>query len=207
MLAANPRYFIYVVRAGDTLLRIADAFDAVPGRENELASEIRRVNELPSDNIAAGQELAVPIRIPGTLSFFADNSIEEALGVGTRAGKLVLLQPSLDLRGGFLGRLVLSRVEIADGTPATEGFGYTLTFSLTDRPLLKAGEIDEQARITGPAFIVGGGSLAGLVNQSPARDKNTFQRDGVDYAVAVLATSGTPTAAELAKMLKTAQER
>lgn len=207
LLGSNPRFVIYVVSQGDTLLKIADAFDAVPGREPTLAGELRRQNDLPSDTIQPGQELAVPMRIPGTLSFFADNSIEEAIGVGAAGGKLVLLQPSLEARSGFLGRLVLARVQLADGTPATEGFGYVMTYSLTDRPLMKAGEIDEQARIVTAAFIVGGGSLVRLVRESGAKDIATFTRDGVDYAVGVLASSGVPPAAELAKMLKTALER
>jgi LysM repeat protein len=204
-IAQDPRYFVYVVGPGDTLFSIADTFDAVTGNAgaSAFATAIQQLNKLPSDAISVGQELAIPLRLPGDLSLFADSSMEETLGVGGAGGKILLLQPTLDLRSGLKGLLVLHRVRLADGKPASEGYGYVMEYSRTDRPPIKGGDRDDSARIAGPAFTVAAGSL---VDQAKGKDVATFSRDGVPYAVAVTGTD-VPTAQQLSTQLKTAMER
>lgn len=207
-LASNPRYVLYVVGVEDTVEKIADMFDGVAGPPPaDLIAAIRRDNGLdPGTPLALNQELAIPQRLPGTLSLFADASLEAALGVGGKAGSLVLLQPSIALRDGFRGRLALHSVVLRNGDPALEGFGYLMEYWAADRTVNKGGEVDELAQVTTPAVIIGGGVLAGRVKDARPRDIYEFERDGVRYAIGTLA-GGLPSAQELAGFFQTAAER
>ncbi|MCC7366130.1 MAG: hypothetical protein IT303_17325 [Dehalococcoidia bacterium] len=207
-LARSPQYVLYVAGEGDTLATVADAFDAQPGAPADaFVAAIRQGNQLSGDTLAKGQEVAVPLMLPGDLSLIPDSSLEAALGVGVegQGGALVLLQPSLEMREGYLGKLILHEVALATGTPAGEGFGYTMEYWTTDRTVLKAGEVDPEARIAEAQFIVAAGSMAKALTSDRPGDLHTFTRDGVSYAVKLLARS--PTAAQLAAMLETASER
>jgi hypothetical protein len=197
--AQAARYFLYEAAKGDTLASIADAFDAVHGTtgDDELIAEIRRVNELTRDALTPGQTLAIPLYLSSNLSFIPEASIQEALGAGPpRAGALVLLQPSLAIRDGLKGRLALHRVRLADGNPAEEGAGYLMEYWLTDRPAVKGGTVDVDARVTGPAFIVAAGAFAASLQSAKPGDLVTFTRDGVTYALRSFLD--TPSAQQLA---------
>jgi len=203
--AQAARYFLYEVTAGDTLASVADAFDAVRGTtgDAELIAEIRRVNELTSDTLTPGQTIAIPLYISSDLSFLPEASLQEALGVGTpRGGALVLLQPSLAMRDGLKGRLALHRVRLADGNPAEQGTGYVMEYWLTDRPTVKGGAVDVDARVTGPAFIVAAGVFAASLQSAKTGDLVTFTRDGVPYALR--SSLDTPSPQQLVDGLLTA---
>ena len=198
-LARSPQLFVYVAGKGETTATVGAAFGV-------KADQVKSLNQLSSDAIPDGQALAIPIALPGTLSFIPDATIEAALGVGGKAGKLVLLQPSLAMREGYLGRLALHRVRLADGAPADEGFGYVADYYFTDRPPGKGGVPDPEARIAGPALSVAGGSLAASLKSDTPGDLYTFTRDGVTYAVQSF-PEAKKTAQELAAMLQTARDR
>ncbi|MGE5597703.1 MAG: hypothetical protein ACM3S1_16890 [Hyphomicrobiales bacterium] len=207
VLARSPQYVIYVAGEGDTVQGVADAFDAAPGAPPaEFVERIRTDNKLTSDDLEEGQEIAVPVVLPGDLSMFAENSIEAALGVGTAdAGKLVLLQPSLDMRSGFLGKLVLHRVRLATAEPDSEGRGYIMEYWLADRPPVKGGSVDPDAQVSDPQFIVAAGSLVDELESQGSDGLYRFERDGVQYALK--ANVSRPSPMQLANMLQTAAER
>ncbi len=205
-LAQSPRYFIYVAGEGDTVELVANAFDANPAPvSSEFVQRIMDENGLTSGDLQPGQEIAIPVILPGDLAMFAENSIEEVLAVGQpQSGGLVLLQPSLTMREGFLGRLALHRVRLATGTPADEGYGYVMEYWTADRPPMKGGEVDPEARISDAAFVVAAGSLAGEITGT-GNDVYRWERDGVQYALQ--AFTDVQTAQQLAQMLETASER
>jgi LysM repeat protein len=181
-LAILPNYFVHDVSAGETLAAISRAYGVA-------VTILRADNGLPNDTVIAGQQLVIRLVLPGDLAFIPESTMQDALKVGDPAsGKLLLLQPSLDLRSGYLGKLVLHRTRLADGTPAAEGYGFITEYWLADRPPVKAGELDRDARVTEPAFIVAGGALAASLSALSTRtgDLHTFQRDGVTYAVLAL---------------------
>jgi len=198
-LARSPQVFVYLAGKGETTATVGAAFGV-------KADLLRSLNQLASDTIPDGQALAIPLTLPGTLSFVPDATMEIALGVGGKAGKLVLLQPSLAMREGYLGRLALHRVRLADGAPADEGFGYVTDYSFTDRPPGKGGVPDPEAHIAGPALSVAGGSLAASLKSDTPGDLYTFTRDGITYAVKSF-PEARKSAQELAAMLQTAQDR
>ena len=204
-LAQSPQYILYTVRAGDTLAGVAAAFAGAPGGGPlGFAARIGDLNKVTATSLAAGQLLAVPLVLTGDLSMMAEASFEAALGVGGTGGKLVLLQPSLAMREGYIGRLVLHSVELATGSPATAGYGYIMEYWLADRPPIKGGDVDPDARVSEPAFRVAAGSLA----PPGAADGASFvrERDGVRYVVTAL-KGAKRSAKELAEMLQTAKER
>ncbi len=206
VIAQNPQYFVYIVSQGDTLASIADAFDGQDGPPPaDFAEKLKALNQLQGEP-QQGQTLAIPLRLPGTLSLIPDASIEAALGVGTAGGKLVLLQPGLGLRDSYENRIVLHTVLIADGNPASEGRGYLMEYYLADRPPFKGGSADPEARVVERLFTVGAGSLASPVPASPANPVHTFTRDGVEYAVQTGSGAIHP-AATIAAQLQTAAER
>jgi LysM domain len=207
LLTQSPQYLLYRGRAGDTLTSVATAFSGAPGTPvSSFAASIKDLNQLKSDQIAAGQLLAIPLVLTGDLSMMPEASFETAIGAGGAGGKLVLLQPSLEMRSDYLGRLVLHAVEIADGSPASEGFGYRMEYWLADRPPTKGGEADQDAHIAQAAFVVAGGSLVQGFDASTFGNSRRFTRDGVEYVVAVFPRS-TRTADEVAAKLQTARER
>jgi|GEM_PF-6127492 len=205
-LARSPQYFIYVAGEGDTVESVADAFDANPDPASaEFVQRIMDENGLTSGDLQPGQEIAIPVILPGDLAMFAENSIEDALAVGQpQSGGLLLLQPSLAMREGFLGRLVLHRVQLTTGTPAGEGYGYVMEYWTADRPPMKGGEVDPEARVSDRAFVVAAGSLAGEITGTGS-DVYRWERGGVQYALQ--AFTDVRTAQQLAEMLQTAAER
>lgn len=206
IIARNPQYFVYIVFQGDTLASIADAFDGQDGPPaTDFAEKLKALNQLQGEP-EQGQPLAIPLRLPGTLSLIPDASIEAALGVGAAGGKLMLLQPGLGLRDSYQNRIVLHTVLIADGNPASEGRGYLMEYYLADRPPFKGGSADPEARVVERLFTVGAGSLASPVPESPANPVHTFTRDGVQYAVQT-GSGATHPAATIAAQLQTAAER
>lgn len=201
-LTQSPQYFEYQAATGDTLVSVAKAFGV-------QEAELRRVNQLSSDTLAPGTLLAVPLALPGDLALIPDATMETALGITTGStGRLALLQPSLALREGYLGRLVLHAVRLLDDNPKGEGRGYVTSYALTDRPPSKGGVPDPNAKIAGFAFLVASGPLVKEL-QAANLDKSleyVFTRDGVEYYVQV--APGSPrTAQQLAAMLQTAKER
>ena len=207
VIAGNPQYFVYIVSPGDTLASVADAFDGQRGAPPAAFTDaLKAINQLASDSLSEGQQLAIPLRLPGDLALIPDASIETAIGVGAAGGKLVLLQPSLAMRDGFQNRVVLRFVQMADGNPSSEGYGYVMDYWLADRPPFKGGGVDPEARVVEPLFSVAGGSLAALLRNVPKGPVHTFSRDGISYAVwAAPAAGKTPEA--IAAMLQTAAER
>lgn len=203
-LAQSPQYLLYTVRAGDTLVSVAKAFSGVPGGGPAgFADLIRDENKLTSATLAPGQQIAIPLVLTGDLSMMPEASFEAALGVGGSGSKIVLLQPSLAMREGYIGRLLLHSVELASGsTPGAHGF--ILEYWLADRPPTKGGDLDPDARVSEPAFRVAAGALAPA---GPA-DAASFvrERDGVRYVVTAL-RGAQRTPKELAEMLETAAER
>ncbi len=206
VIAGNPQYFVYIAAPGDTLASVADMFDGQRGAPpTAFADALKAINQLTSDALGQDQQLAVPLRLPGDLSLIPDSSIEPAIGVGGAGGKLVLLQPSLAMRDGFQNRVVLRFVQLADGNPPSEGYGYIMDYWLADRPPFKGGGVDPEARVVEALFSVGGGSLAGRV-QAPKGPVYNFTRDGVPYAVWAAPAAGR-TPAEVAALLQTASQR
>jgi hypothetical protein len=206
-LARSPRYILYETGEGDTLAMVAAAFSAASGpAPDAFVKEIRELNKLSSDKLAPGVTLVIPLRLAANNAMMPDTSFEAALGVGGKAGALVLLQPSLKLREGFLGRLVVHRVAIADGTPDREGYGYLIEYWMADRAVFKGGGTDPDARLADPGFIVAAGTYAETLASTRAGDLHRFERDGVQYAVRVLRGIQRPPA-ELAAQLQTAKER
>ncbi len=198
-LARSPQLFIYIAGKGETTATVASAFGV-------NADQVKSLNQLTSDAISDGQALAIPLVLPGTLSFIPDSTIETFLGVGGKAGKLVLLQPGLAMREGYLGRLALHRVRLADGAPVDEGFGYVTDYFFTDRPPGKGGVPDPETRIAGPALSVAAGSLATSLKSETPGDLYTFTRDSVTYTVKAF-PDAKKSAQELAAMLQTAKDR
>lgn len=202
-LAQSPQYVIYEASDGDTVQQVADAFDASSDAPPaEFVTAIRSLNQLARDDLVAGQLLGVPVMLPGDLSLFADASLEAALG--SKAGGPALLQPSLEMREGFLGKLVLHRVKLdlpaAPGEPA----GYVMEYWLADRPPVKGGVVDPDAHVADRQFVVAGGTLAGELTGSPA-DLHTWQANGTDFALRSYIVS--PALAALAAMLEEASSR
>jgi LysM domain len=207
LLAQTPQFLLYLVRAGDTLTSVATAFSGAPGVPvSTFAATIKDRNQLKSDQLSRGQLLAIPLVLTGDLSMMPEASLEAAIGAGGAGGKLVLLQPSLEMRSDYLGRLVLHAVEVADGNPASEGFGYRMEYWLADRPPIKGGEVDQDAHLAQAAFVVVGGSLVPGFDPSTVGVAKRFSRDGVEYVVAVFPRS-TRTAEQIAAKLQTARER
>ncbi len=207
VIASNPQYFVYIAASGDTLASVAGTFDAQRGAQlAALVDALKSINQLATDTLAPGQQLAVPLRLPGGLSLIPDSPIEAALGIGSAAGKLVLLQPGLAMRDSYGNRIVLRFVQLADGNPSSEGFGYVMDYWLADRPPFKGGGVDPEARTVEPLFSVAGGSLAGRLQSGPAGPVHTFTRDGVSYSVRA-ATSAGKTPAELVALLQTSAQR
>ena len=79
-----------------------------------------------------------------------------------------------------------------------------MEYWLADRPPIRAGEADPDARLAEPAFRVAAGPLA----PAGAVDAASFvrERDGVRYVVTAL-KGAKKSAKELAAMLQTANER
>jgi len=207
-IAGNPQYFVYIASPGDTLAFVADAFDGDRGAPpTAFIDALKAINQLTSETLAGGQQLAVPLRLPGDLSLIPDGSIEAAIGAGSAGGKLALLQPSLAMRDGFQNRVVLRFVQLADGSPAAEGYGYVMDYWLADRPPFKGGGVDPEARAVEPLFSVAGGSLSAMVGSGPHLGPvHRFTRDGVPYAVWAAPAAGK-TPAEIAVLLQTAAQR
>lgn len=202
-LAQSPQYFIYEASDGDTVQAVADAFDASPeAPPAEFVTEIRSLNQLSSDDLVAGQLLGIPVILPGDLSLFADASIEEALD--SPAGGPALLQPSLAMREGFLGKLVLHRVKLDLPSAPGEPAGYVMEYWLADRPPIKGGVVDPDAHVAERQFIVAGGTLAGELTGSPS-ELHTWQANGTDLALRSFIASPTPDA--LAAMLEEPSSR
>lgn len=208
-LARDPRYYTFEVSAGDTLSVAARLASGQPVAANALLQQIRELNQLTTDTLVPGQKLLLPLILPGDLALIPDDGIETAAGVGGKGGKLVLLQPSLDMRSGYKGRLVLAAVQVADGDPAAEGFGYLTRYAITDRPPTKAGERDPEARIADDAFTVAGGSLAPVLKaraQAAGAPIAEFTRDTVAYVVAA-GRGAQLTPQQIQSMLQTRRER
>lgn len=202
VIARNPQYFLYIVAKGDTLATIADTFDGQAGPPPaDFAEKLKALNQLGGEP-AEGQPIAIPLRLPGTLSLIPDVSIEAALGVGGGSGKLVLLQPSLGLRDAYENRIVLHTVLIRGGKDG----GYLMEYYLADRPPFKGGGADPEAKVVERLFTVGGGSMASAVPATPPGSAHTSSRDGVPYAVQV-GSAASDGAAAIAAQLQTAAER
>lgn len=201
--ALSPQFFLYEAADGDTVSAIADIFDAQEGpAPAAFVEEIKSLNELTGEELVAGQVLAIPLVLPGDLSLIPENSIEAALGSGS--GGPVLVQPSLQMREGFLGRLVLHRVRLdLPAAPGAEA-GYVMEYWTADRPPMKGGEVDPDAHVSDAAFVVAGGTLASELQGSG--DKfHAWERDGTELALA--SDVDSPTAEQLAGMLQPASER
>lgn len=199
---SSPSQFLYTVAAGDTLGSIAAAL----GDGSLTAAQLSELNEVEPGDIVVGMVIKVPLMLPGDLAMVPESAIEAALGVGGDAGAPVLLQPSLELRQGYLGKIALHSVQLADREPASEGYGYVMDYYLTDRAAMRAGAIDPEARFAGPAFTVAGGSLAANLEAGADDDLYRFEREGIPYAVVAAKAAELP-AEQIAAMLSTAAER
>ena len=204
-IAVGPEHFLYVVAEGDTLESIAGMFDAAVGDdEGYLAPEqIGELNEVSDADLEPGMLLAIPALPSSAEAIMAENSLEDALGVGEDGIALVLLQPSRELMEGYLGRVALYRATIE--RPNGEEPGYVMEYWFTERPGFRAGVVDPDARYVEPAFTIAAGSLAGYEDDD-AVDVWDFERDGVEYRLFVY--EGAEQDAETtALMFVTAAER
>lgn len=187
-LAGGAGFFLYEARGGETPDAVATAL-GVDG------VELRALNGIGAGPLAAGQAVAVPNAYAGgELAPVA--ALEALLGVDRDRPGLRLLRPGADLVDGLLGRLALHRLRLALPNGA-DGAGYLLEFAGTDRPALKGGVPDPEARVAGIAFIVAGGSLAGALEE---RGAHAFTRDGAPYAVLAIDRAG-PSADQIAALL------
>ena len=180
VLASHAAYFLYEVRANETLDEIAAALAG-----GLSGADLQALNELTEASLAEGQTLAVPnTYASGGLVPVVE--IEAMLGLEREGGGLRLLRPAEALMDGFLGRLALHRVVLAD-PDSPEGAGYVLVFAQTDRATLKGGVPDADARVAGPLFSIAGGSLA---SAPEGPDTHAFFRDSIRYVVQTLDPSG-----------------
>lgn len=206
-VARNPAYYTYEVSAGDTLLSVTNVVNGEPGTAKAgLPDQIRDLNKLTSNDLAAGQQLLVPLVASGPQSILPEASLRSAIGAGAAGGSIQLLIPGLALRDGYMGRLALTAMKVSDGMPASEGFGYLLRFSEADRPVIKGGVRDADAVMVDEAFTVAGGSLVPeLERRASAAGASTAKvtRAGVDYLVAASPKSRV-TAQQAATMLEAA---
>ena len=111
------------------------------------------------------------------------------------------------MRSGYLGRIALHSVELADGNAAAEGYGYRMEYYRTDRPAIRAGVIDEGAHFDTPLFTVAGGSIADALEAGDGEELYRFERDDVSYAVVATTVDAELSAQSIAGMLITAGER
>lgn len=213
-LLRDPRYYAFEVSEGDTVLSITNVINGQPGTAKAgLPGQIADLNGLGTGSfdtpLTPGRQLVVPLVLPGDLAMIPEDGIEQSIGVGGAAGKLVLMQPSLDLRAGYNGKLVLAGLKVSDGKPASEGYGYITRYAVTDRPVMKGGERDPEATIADDAFTVAGGSLVPVLKaraQAGGMQTAEITRDGVTYMVAAgRAAQLTPD--KIAAMLQTKFER
>lgn len=213
-LARDPRYYTYTTSQGDTIISVANVVNGQPGTAKAgLPDQIADINGMAGQDLQAplraGTKLIVPLILPGDLALIPEDGIEQAVGVGGAAGKLVLLQPSLDMRSGYNGKLVLSGVQVHDGDPASEGYGYITRYAVTDRPVMKGGEVDPEAEVADAAFAVAGGSLVPVLRaEAQAAGATTAEvtRDGLTYLV--MAGRGAQlTPDQIGAMLQTKFER
>ncbi len=190
-LAQGAGYFLYEARANATVEELAAAF----GAEGLSADDLRTLNQLGDGPLAEGQVIAVP-------NTYADGelvpveALEAILEVDLDTPGLRLLRPSADLIDGLLGRVALHRVRLA-GPDDPGGAGYVIAFVRTDRPAVKGGVVDPDARVAGAAFVVAGGSLASELEGDAV---HRFERDGIPYAILAEDRSG-PSAQRLADLL------
>lgn len=200
ILARRPAYFIYEVGPDDTLETIADMFDGEAGH-GSLPEDLRVLNQLPSAEVTPGQLLAVPLTGFDTVAMMPEASMAAALDVGG-ASAIRLLRPSPELRDElFLGRVALHRVRLVRPATSVQP-GYLLEFAETDRPALKGGAVDEDARTGGMAFLIAAGSLAGDIEPPAGGTIYRFTIDGVPYAI--VAPQRGPDAGSIAELLEEA---
>ncbi len=187
-LAGGAGFFLYEARGGETP-------DAVAAALRVDGAELRALNRIGDGPLAAGQAVAVPNAYAGG-ELVPVAALEALLGVDRDRPGLRLLRPGADLIDGLLGRLALHRLRLAlpDGA---DGAGYLLEFARTDRPALKGGVPDPDARTAGTAFAVAGGALAGALEE---RGALAFERDGSPYAVLAIDRAG-PSADQIAALL------
>jgi len=195
-LAQSPQYFIYVIGPGDTVKTVADMLDGVSdGLDADFVDEIKKVNGLSSDSLPVGQELAIPLRLPTAQSFFQENSIAAAMAANDPKPAVSFLRPTTGLRDATRGLIGLYRLQVDDGNAPGETRGFYAVYSTLDRVGVKAGELDAEARVTGEAFAVAGGSMVAAF-QAEYPDAYVFRRSNVMYAVALISlTVDAPTIA------------
>ena len=179
-LASHAPYFLYEVRANETLDEIAAALT-----RGLSGADLQALNELTEASLTEGQTLAVPNTFAGG-GLVPVVQIEAILGVEREGAGLRLLRPAEALVDGFLGRLALHHVVLAD-RDSPGGAGYVLVFAQTDRSTLKGGVPDPDARVAGPLFSIAGGSLA---SAPEGPDTHAFFRDSIRYVVQTLDPSG-----------------
>lgn len=183
-LAQSPQYFIYVAGPGDSVKTIADTLDGISnGLDADFVDEIKKLNGLTSDSVPVGQELAVPLRLPTAQSFFQDNSVAAVLAANDPKPVVAFLRPSTGLRDSTRGLIGLYKLQLDDGNAPGETRGFYAVYSTLDRVGVKAGELDAEARVTGEAFAVAGGSMVAAL-QADYPDAYVFRRSNVTYAVA-----------------------
>lgn len=176
--AKSPAFVTYEVSRGDTLASVAATFASTAG-------ELTALNRLEKQELVAGQLIAVPSHPdPGLL--VPAKALSVALRLEAGRNPLAVYAPSPTLIDGYLGRLALKRVRMV-GPDSVDGAGYILEFSFTDRPPLKGGEPDPSASFTGPAFVLGAGSLAPELLKLRGASFGAFQAEGVGYAIVTFA--------------------
>lgn len=190
-LAQGAGYFLYEAHANETVEELA----AELGADGLSADDLRTLNELGDGPLAEGQVIAVPNSYPDG-ELVPVEALEAILEVELDTPGLRLLRPSDDLIDGLLGRLAVHRVRLA-GPDDPGGAGYVIAFARTDRPAVKGGVVDLDARVAGAAFVVAGGSLA---SELEGDEVLRFERDGIPYALVAQDRSG-PTAQRLADLL------
>jgi hypothetical protein len=177
-LASSPAYVLYQAAGGQTLDDVARALGAGDG------AGLAQLNELSDQTLVEGQLVAVPYE-PDEGLLLPASALAAALGIDGDSS-LRLMSPSTALIDAYLGRVALARVRTAP-PEAVDGAGYVLEFYFTDRPPLKGGEPDTDARFTGPAFTVGAGSLAPDLLNIEGDAFGTFPHEGSVYSVVTFA--------------------
>ncbi len=196
-LAASAAFFLYEARANETPEELAGSL----GPAGLSGGELRMLNGLADAPLAEGQPVAIPNAYAGG-QLVPAAALEALLGIDRKRPGLRLLRPGTNLVDGLLGRLALHRVRLSR-PDSPGGTGYLLIFAQTDRPPLKGGVLDPDARAAGASFAIAGGSLAGVLE---GENTLSFERDGARYTVQALDRAGLR-ADQIATLLDEGPER
>jgi hypothetical protein len=195
--------FIYTMGAGEGIADVVRAFNGQRGTPPaSFEAQLRALNPGVTWTVPMpGVEILVPLATTDAQSILPYASMVRYLGVGASAGNLELKEPSFEAIDAFQGQVALRRAVLS---PQSGSAGYVTEYWRTDRRFFKGGDIDPDALVTEPAFLVAAGSMAATVTSSKPGDLYTFSESGVSYAVKTLAGAGAITPQQIAAALRNA---